>query len=151
MKLSLIRSLYSAPIPEHSIWYIWKCLIQALVSLRTGNLCTEPYRGTDDATGGDSPNVWGPIVHRDIKPDNIFLGDADPAYKFYRRPLLADFGLSFTLDEYDEELQGQDVGDTRKVGTAGWQPPVSVALHALFEGLLNNIVTLGTTMSRPST
>ncbi len=47
-------------------------------------------------------------IHRDIKPDNIILIEADPA-----RPALLDFGLNFhvTAEISFETQQGQEIGN----------------------------------------
>ena len=53
------------------------------------------------------------IIHRDIKPDNIFVGSDG-------RLILGDFGIVFFQDENKERLTST-IGE--KVGTADWMAP----------------------------
>jgi hypothetical protein len=63
----------------------------------------------------------------DIKSSNIFIGDIDAGYQFYRRPLLADFDLAIKPDDYSAEALQKE----RNQGTEGWKPPVRFAAHLL--------------------
>lgn len=51
----------------------------------------------------DLMGEWVPIIHRDIKLSNIFLGSRDK-HEFcdYPTPKVADFGLARFTDDYGE-------------------------------------------------
>ncbi|KAF2732385.1 kinase-like protein [Polyplosphaeria fusca] len=135
---------YWIPIPEHHIWYTFQCLVQALISIRYGSVCRDPTRPPGRVpmtTKAPKPYVhlklaaqnWAPIVHRDIKDVNIFLGDFDEKYKFYRRPLLSDFGLGKILHDYKDVdkdpkvvMSGQIFRD-RADGTEFWHAPEQIS------------------------
>ncbi|KAF2107087.1 kinase-like domain-containing protein [Lophiotrema nucula] len=104
-------------IPEHYIWYVFKCLIDALSALHEG-ACED----TDPTTEREA---WDPIWHLDIKEGNIFLGDADDKYTSYKRPLLADFDLSVPTSVLPKELSARDktISTYRQVGTDHWAAP----------------------------
>lgn len=61
-------------VPENLIWHAYKSLTSALVFLQTGERVgtelTLPTPSTSTATEEDS---WRPILHRDLKPDNVLL------------------------------------------------------------------------------
>lgn len=62
------------------------------------------------------------IVHRDIKPDNIFIGqdhlNKPPQIK------LADFGKSILLNNIDSSFENiTDIKGDPQLGTVGWQAP----------------------------
>ncbi|KAK6424308.1 hypothetical protein LTR95_016412, partial [Oleoguttula sp. CCFEE 5521] len=86
------------PIPEPAIWAILYGLVEACVVLEQGH--------TDTPLDG-----WQPIVHRDFKLDNVFLGDfLDPAedpdspFPTYPIPKLGDFGFALQLDDADAAI-----------------------------------------------
>ena len=67
-------------VPEPFIWYIAEQLASA------GNTMHIGFEDDDNAE----------IVHRDIKPGNVFLAENDGAqYPAYPRPVLGDFGVAF--------------------------------------------------------
>ncbi|KAF2279800.1 kinase-like protein [Westerdykella ornata] len=112
------------PIPEHHIWYILKELIAGMQALHKG-VCNKSVAktGTNDGEGNepgegagdevaeaahtaDEPHPslarraeWRPLVHGDLNPANVFVGDNDPEYPFYRKPLLADFDFTWVEGE----------------------------------------------------
>lgn len=60
-------------------------------------------------------------MHRDLKPDNIFLDYPDPShFPKYPRPLVGDFGLSFLTSEADET---NPYYWATAAGTHGYMPP----------------------------
>ncbi|KAI1344719.1 kinase-like domain-containing protein [Xylariaceae sp. FL0016] len=75
-------------IPESFIWHCFTGLADALGYLQTGKSHIAPALATHDTSN------WTSLVHRDIKPDNVFirsrdsLGSTKPFYV-----LLSDFGL----------------------------------------------------------
>lgn len=50
------------PIPEPAIWFIFESLVIGGLLMSQGH----PTTPVED---------WIPIVHRDVKPDNVFVGD----------------------------------------------------------------------------
>lgn len=80
-------------IPEPAIWYIFNSLIKAGLTMEQVSV------DEDDPTGAQN---LGEVVHLDIKPHNIFLGDYprnDPKFPsdnfaIYPTCKLGDFGMS---------------------------------------------------------
>ena len=71
-----------------------------------------------------------PILHLDIKAENVLLETNNSVYPVYPKPVLTDFGVS--------HLGTEDIIDTkhykvvtkhvkRFAGTPGWVPPVSAS------------------------
>lgn len=88
-------------IPESFIWHAFVGLADALGFLATGrsHVSLSPSLASSSSSSsppnGHASSSWMPIVHRDIKPDNIFLrsrdtqGSTKPLYV-----VLSDFGLA---------------------------------------------------------
>lgn len=90
---SMIKNYFDAGterpnIPEPALWYL-------LEGLAIAGLMME--RGDVDGSAAYNPHMQ--IVHRDIKPHNIFLAEpSKELYQGYPRSKLGDFGISiFTL------------------------------------------------------
>lgn len=67
------------------------------------------------------PNNGQEMVHRDLKPGNIFLGTHDPvSYPDYPRPLVADFGHAIMTSAPDERNPDWYCGGC---ATVGFTPP----------------------------
>ncbi|KAI9769106.1 MAG: hypothetical protein M1840_004457 [Geoglossum simile] len=95
-------------IPEQFIWHTFDALAGALAYLHNGNK-RSPSSAADD---------WPIVLHRDIKPNNIFLKSRiTGGNAIYPHVILGDFGLSTRLDMSDFPHLGE------VVGTARWQPP----------------------------
>ncbi|KAI4286331.1 MAG: hypothetical protein L6R35_004418 [Caloplaca aegaea] len=97
-----------AKIPESFIWHAYMQLADAFAYIHTGY-----DRTTYD--GAPPPKKFQPIVHRDVKPPNIFLrpsgrGGSHP----YPDLVLADFGLATTKTRS---------GEGGLMGTPSWHPP----------------------------
>ncbi|CAL8584530.1 hypothetical protein XPA_010121 [Xanthoria parietina] len=74
-------------IPEGFLWHTLTSLTSALAFLHTGVDRSDPDR--------PKPPNWRPILHRDIKPDNVFLKlPARPSNTKYPTLVLGDFGLA---------------------------------------------------------
>jgi serine/threonine protein kinase len=111
-------------VPEHYIWYFLKCTVAALSMLQTGT-CREREEGQGQPQSTDRPTgPWDTIIHQDLKPANIFMGDFDPVYKSYPRPLLADWDSAryeFFLNDPTKDTRGDWA-----MGTPGFVAPVRV-------------------------
>lgn len=105
-----------AKIPEHYIWYILRNVIAALSALERG-VCRDV-----SAVRAERQERWRGVVHCDIKPGNIFLGDEDQVYASYPRALLADFDVS----KFADDVEAAEPGDPEmwEVGTSFYKPPV---------------------------
>lgn len=83
------------PIPEPFIWYVFEQLVKAVQVMEHGNEDNTRVAG------------WREIIHRDIKPGNVFLCDPPAAnnaaadWKLYPRPVLGDFGLAVDTSDTD--------------------------------------------------
>lgn len=70
-------------IPEPFLWHVFECLSIAGLLLERGVVEGNPMRH------------WRTIVHRDLRPNNIFFGKPDPQrFNRYPTPKMADFGLA---------------------------------------------------------
>ncbi|KXT08798.1 hypothetical protein AC579_2556 [Pseudocercospora musae] len=88
-------------LPVRAIWAIFESLVAALCLLHYGGM---PWHS--------SGPEWKPMLHRDIKPRNIFLGKSDNIiWNNIPTPKLGDFGLV----THDYSIPG--------AGTKGYQAP----------------------------
>lgn len=90
-------------VPESFIWHCFLQISEGLAFM---------HHGYDRRQLGGPPPAsdWQPIIHGDIKPENIFLGPPTPDSHGYPSLVLGDFGLA-TMDEIPFP------------GTWKWQPP----------------------------
>ncbi|KAF2169382.1 hypothetical protein M409DRAFT_52631 [Zasmidium cellare ATCC 36951] len=91
--LGAIQQGYLEPpahfVPEATLWMIFKHLVECCLVMRQGGIRTA------------DPD-WQQIVHRDIKPRNVFMDDAAKSYfPRYPTPKMGDFGLAIQTDEKD--------------------------------------------------
>ncbi|KAL8884644.1 MAG: hypothetical protein Q9215_007357, partial [Flavoplaca cf. flavocitrina] len=116
-------------IPEGFLWHALISLTSALAFLHTGVNRSDPDR--------PPPPNWQPIIHRDIKPDNIFLklsltrSHSIPPNNYnhttnspkipYPTLTLGDFGLATT---------SLTASTTYFIGTPAYQPP-QTPLHSM--------------------
>ncbi|KAK4542830.1 hypothetical protein LTR36_006206 [Oleoguttula mirabilis] len=98
-------------IPEPVLWYLFRCLAEVGLAMEQG------HTSLDDGPRGD----WWQIVHRDIKPNNVFFA-AKTAGHFddYLTPKLGDFGSAFKTKE-DDPFNPQLFRDGPF--TKGWSAP----------------------------
>lgn len=93
-------------IPETFMWHAYLQLSEALAFIHTGY----------DLHGARSVSAdWQPVIHGDLKPENVFLSapnpsSSNPLEREYPSLVIGDFGLS-TLVEH------------RRMGTLVYQPP----------------------------
>lgn len=98
-------------VPEAFVWHVLRGLVGAVVYCHRG-----PNGGGDGAYGGGGGPRWLSVVHRDIKPDNIFL-QSRPGGAGYPVVKLGDFGHAVGA-ENPEFFAREAIR-----GTMGWQPP----------------------------
>ncbi|KAI9858681.1 MAG: hypothetical protein M1813_007313 [Trichoglossum hirsutum] len=106
-------SAHGMHIPEQFVWHTFHTLACAISYI---------HFGIHDPTTPSRPNSrWRTVLHRDIKPNNIFLksrgGGSRSKTDAYPRVVLGDFGLATRMGMKDFP----DVG--KYVGTVRWQPP----------------------------
>ena len=91
------------PVPES---FLWHCLLQISEGLAF------IHHGYDrrQLCGPPPSSEWQPIIHGDIKPENIFLGPPTPDSHGYPSLVLGDFGLA-------------TIHEVPVAGTWMWQPP----------------------------
>ncbi len=91
------------PMPESFLWHCFLQISEGLAYI---------HHGYDrrQLSGPPHASEWQPIIHGDIKPENIFLGAPTPDSHGYPSLVLGDFGLA-TIDEISVS------------GTWKWQPP----------------------------
>jgi hypothetical protein len=117
-----------SPLPEHYIWHTWKCLIEALVTLKTGHSCTDALLvSNNDPSLPAREGNWHPIVHMDIKSAKTFIEDVDAKHRFYRKPLLPDLEPAIKPGDYSAEALRKE----RNQGTDEWKPSVRFTTHPL--------------------
>ena len=94
---------YWEPVPESFIWHCFLQLSEALAFI---------HHGYDrrQVSGPPSASEWQPIIHGDVKPENVFLGPPTEDSHGYPSLVLGDFGLA-TINEHPVP------------GTWKWQPP----------------------------
>ncbi|KAI4178968.1 MAG: hypothetical protein LQ346_007306 [Caloplaca aetnensis] len=92
---------HNARVPESFIWHAYKQLSEVFAYIHTGY----------DRQSGRRPKNFKPIVHRDVKPPNIFLRPNSNSK--YPDLVLADFGIATTKLRSCEEVC---------MGTPAWQP-----------------------------
>jgi serine/threonine protein kinase len=88
-----IRDAMGSPveyrIPTPMLWCIFEALVSAVCLMHPGTLPIHQQ----------GSKVWTPILHRDIKPDNIFLGAAhEKIWPGMPMLKLGDFGLAVEID-----------------------------------------------------
>ena len=91
------------PVPESFIWHCFLQLSEALAYIHHGYDCRQHC-------GPPPASKWQPIIHADLKPENIFLGPPTEDSHGYPSLVLGDFGL-VTIEE------------NPLPGTWKWQPP----------------------------
>ncbi|QIW98205.1 hypothetical protein AMS68_003723 [Peltaster fructicola] len=96
-------------IPEPVIWAVTHALATACHAMASGCETQGQYR-----------EDWVEIVHRDIKPGNIFLTrNTTNLFQGFPLPVLGDFGLAIFTHQDDSLNPDAYLGP----GTPGWRPP----------------------------
>ncbi|KAL8639070.1 MAG: hypothetical protein Q9228_003847 [Teloschistes exilis] len=100
---------HQAHIPESFIWHAFLQLAEAFAFIHFGydrlSIDGRPHKG------------FKPIIHRDVKPANIFIKPSDHA-DGYPSLVLADFGIATT-----------QTSTTDLIGTLSYQPP-EIPMHS---------------------
>ncbi|RYP08464.1 hypothetical protein DL764_001890 [Monosporascus ibericus] len=92
---------------ESFVWHAFVGLADALGYLATGRNCVSLSLVTAKKYSAAGVGSWMPMVHRDTKPDNVFLRSSDTpgsAKPFY--VVLSDFGLAQCENDARPGLQG---------------------------------------------
>jgi serine/threonine protein kinase len=92
-------------LPESFIWHAFLHLSEALAFIHYG------YGEPEDVQVR-----WTPVIHRDIKPGNVFMKSNPAGPDEYPQLVLGDFGLGITLTDPDYD-------PTCWAGTNAYQPP----------------------------
>ena len=93
-------------IPETFMWHAYLQLSEALAFLHTGY---------DQRVCHSVPADWRPVIHGDLKPDNVFLSPPNPSspnplFREYPSLVIGDFGLATLMEN-------------NRAGTLVYQPP----------------------------
>ena len=113
---------------ERFVWWIFVQLADVLAYLHEGFDHKNPTRA--------APRAWQPVIHCDIKPDNVFLRDR-PHDTSYPNVVLGDFGFatlkpgkycSGTKAYYSPEIE--ETGNTK--GSDVWA--LGATIHELVHG-----------------
>ncbi|KAL8895277.1 MAG: hypothetical protein Q9207_008232, partial [Kuettlingeria erythrocarpa] len=100
---------HNARVPESFIWHAYKQLSEVFAYIHTGY----------DTQSGRRPKNFKPVVHRDVKPPNIFL--RPNSNSIYPDLVLADFGIATTKPRSCEKFY---------MGTPAWQP-YEIPVHSI--------------------
>lgn len=107
---------------EGFLWKVFYDLSLALCYLNTGVSTTEVRRLTEQGKAPLKVSGWNWVVHRDIKPGNIFLTDSAEAETWrYPTAVLGDFGGCVTRSD----VAGGRVNPRELWGTPSFQTPES--------------------------
>lgn len=100
-------------VPEAFILYVFRALIESCLIMQRGK------------AGRVRDTSWEQIVHRDLKLDNVFLGENSiTSFPAYPQVKLADFGLAIVTTPDDPANPSLY---NRQAGTPGYLPPEQCA------------------------
>ncbi len=105
--------------PERFIWHVFAGLADGLAYLQGGR----SYIGQNVTDYSIAPG-WIPILHRDIKPDNVLLRSRDTlGSSRYFYCVLSDFGLACEDRPRQHPNADRNQRDGTKVGTTAFYAP----------------------------
>jgi serine/threonine protein kinase len=104
-------------VPERFIWHCFASLCDGLAYLQGGR----SYILADDSASAPG---WVPVLHRDLKPDNILLRSRDTvASKRYFYCVISDFGLASEDRPDHDPMVNKYQKNRSKLGTCTYFAP----------------------------
>jgi serine/threonine protein kinase len=122
IKAHRARLVYSLA-DEGFLWKVFWDMSLALCHLCTGRSSATTRRRAKEGKSVDTLDGWNHIIHRDIKPDNLFLtwnAMRDGSICHYPNVVLGDFGLCTSSADIDS---GRASAYMHNEGTPGFAPP----------------------------
>jgi serine/threonine protein kinase len=113
------RSVYALA-DEGFLWKVFYDMSIALCYLSTGRSIETTQRYAKAGRGVEALSDWNQIIHRDIKPDNIFLTWKTEPEGRYPTVVLGDFGLCTSTNDINLGLANPNM---HSGCTPGFAPP----------------------------
>ncbi|KAH9216251.1 kinase-like domain-containing protein [Leptodontidium sp. 2 PMI_412] len=118
------RIARNVPFEEITLWRIFECLVDFCSVLEFGQELTLSNDPNVRPAVENKANDWKLVLHLDIKPDNIVMGNRNRKHTETPVCKLSDFGLA---SEYEEDLGPQEADaineELRECGSPGYFSP----------------------------